>query len=359
VPIPGTWGSTVGGVTEVVARRCREHDGDERSLREALLEHFRARVPFAWHAWALSDPETEVAISPLATVPDPLLAQLPGIIRRRYLTRVNRWDCLAVPVTSLHRETAGQLDRSLLHRELLGPSGIGDVAVVVFRDAFGLWAWLDLWRRADEPRFSDAELRILGEDAPVVTEALRRAQARSFDLPVSSTPPAGPAVLFLSPELAVLGQTPDTDAYLRTLLPTERDRQPVPAGAYNVAAALIASEAGVFDHPPVARVRPVGGTWLTFRAARVQADRLPEDRDIAVTIALSSPAERRSLYGLAHALTPRERELVDLLAGGADTRAIAAAMHLSEHTVQDHLKSVSAKTGTRNRRTLLSRLAGR
>jgi len=33
-------------------------------------------------------------------------------------------------------------------------------------------------------------------------------------------------------------------------------------------------------------------------------------------------------------------------------------MFLSEHTVQDHLKSIFAKTSTHNRRTLLSRAVG-
>jgi DNA-binding CsgD family transcriptional regulator len=168
----------------------------------------------------------------------------------------------------------------------------------------------------------------------------------------------GPAVLFLSPALQVLGQTPDTDAYLRALLPTDTDREPVPAGAYNVAAALIASESGAFDHPPMARVRPVGGTWLTFRAARIDAARDPAHRDIAVTIELTAPADRRSLYASSHALSSRETELIDRLASGDDTRTIAAVLFLSENTVQDHLKSIFAKTGTRNRRTLLSRIAG-
>jgi DNA-binding CsgD family transcriptional regulator len=165
-------------------------------------------------------------------------------------------------------------------------------------------------------------------------------------------------VLFLSPELEVLGQTPETDGYLRTLLPPDFDRQPVPAGAYNVAAALLAHEAGIHTHPPVARVRLVGGVWLTFRAARVNTN-LPEaQRNIAVTIELASPAERRTLYARTHGLSARETELLERLALGADSRTLAHELNLSEHTVQDHLKSIFEKTNTHNRRTLLTRIAG-
>jgi hypothetical protein len=316
-------------VTEQVRRRCRHHNGDERSLRTALLEDIRRHVPFEWHVWALTDPETEVAVSPLATVPERLFAQLPGIVGRRYLTRINRWDLLEGRVESLHRATAGARSESLLHREVLGPGGIGDVASMVFRDQYGCWSFLDLWRSTDGPAFTDAELEVLGDMVPPITDALRRCQARSFDEPAPTAERPGPAVLFLSAELDVLGQTPDTDAYLRALLPTDLDRQPVPAGAYNVAAALLASEAGLFDHPPVARVRPVGGTWLTFRAARVDSTRPSGDRDIAVTIELTSPKERRALYARSHGLSAREAELVDLLAEGADTRSIAATVFIS------------------------------
>ena len=54
----------------------------------------------------------------------------------------------------------------------------------------------------------------------------------------------------------------------------------------------------------------------------------------------------------------RERELVDQLVAGHDTREVAQRMFLAENTVQDHLKSIFAKTATRNRRTLLSRALG-
>jgi DNA-binding CsgD family transcriptional regulator len=346
-------------VTEVVRCRCRDHVGDERSLRVALVEDLRARVRFDYHVWLLVDPETEVATAPLATLPDHLLAQLPGIICRRYLTPVNRWDTMSVPVDSLDRATEGQRTQSLLHRESLGPGGIGDVASLVFRDIHGCWAFLDLWRLVTDDPFTDHDLDVLGEDVAAITDALRRCQARAFDDPVSTPGQPGPAVLFLSPDLTVRGQTPETDSFLRALLPTDGDRRPIPAGAYNVAAALVAAEAGAFDHPPVARVRPATGTWLTFHAARIDAHGPVAERDIAVTISTSSPAERRSLYVRAHGLTPRETDIVDLLATGADTRGVAVALFLSEHTVQDHLKSIFDKTGTRNRRTLLARLAGR
>lgn len=346
-------------MTEVVRRRCRDHLGDERSLRIALVEDLGARVRFAFHVWVLIDPETEVATAPLAILPEHLMAELPRIIGRRYRTTLNRWDTMSVPVDSLDRATTGQRHRSLLHRETLGPAGIGDVASLVFRNVHGCWGFLDLWRMATDDSFSGHDIDVLGEDVATITDALRRCQARAFDDPVSSPGQAGPAVLFLSGDLTVKGQTPETDSYLRALLPTDTDRQPIPAGAYNVAAALIGAEVDSFDHPPVARVQPATGTWLTFRAARIDADQPINERDIAVTIAASSPAERRSLYVRAHGLTPRETAIVDLLAAGADTRGIAASLYLSEHTVQDHLKSIFHKTGTRNRRTLLARLAGR
>lgn len=58
-------------------------------------------------------------------------------------------------------------------------------------------------------------------------------------------------------------------------------------------------------------------------------------------------------------LSPRQGELIHHLAKGADTRQIAEVMFLSQHTIQDHLKSIFAKTGTRNRRELLGQALGR
>jgi DNA-binding NarL/FixJ family response regulator len=97
------------------------------------------------------------------------------------------------------------------------------------------------------------------------------------------------------------------------------------------------------------RTHLAGGFWLTLRAARLSSGHKPgapagHGGTIAVTIEEASAADRPDLLGL--------------LATGSDTRAMARQMSLSEHTVQDHLKSIFAKTGAHDRVTILSRALG-
>jgi len=138
--------------------------------------------------------------------------------------------------------------------------------------------------------------------------------------------------------------------------------------AYNVAAQLLAVEAGVDRHPPRARVHLSGGRWLTLRADVL-------DESIAVSIEQCSPAERLDLFCRAFGLSPRETELLGLfcrafglspretellghVVKGNDTGQVAKLMSLSEHTVQDHLKSIFAKSSTRTRKVLISQALG-
>lgn len=329
---------------------------EDRVLRARILAATRQEVSFDAHAWLLTDPETEVGSSPLAEVP--CLPELAESIRLKYLTAVNRWTTLDQPAAGLHRATDGDLGRSLVWHELLARYEVRDVASMVFRDLYGCWGFLDLWRTGDAAPFTEAEIALLGDVAGPVTTALREAQARTFAGTDPMPAAAGPVVLLVSPTLEIRAQTDATDDYLRTLLPTEADRRPIPAGAYNVAAQLLAVEAGIDAHEPSTRVHSVGGAWLTLRAARVGAAGSEEQGDIAVTIEPTALADRESLFARAHGLTSREAELLGLLVRGFDTRAVAGAMFVAEYTVQDHLKSIFAKTGVRNRRTLLARVAG-
>ncbi len=318
-----------------------------------LLDEIGRVVGFDAYAWLLTDPETSVGSSPLADVP--CLPELPRLIRLKYLTEVNRWTTLTAPVALLTDATGGDLARSLVWRAVLSHHDIGDVASSVYRDRFGCWGFLDLWRVADS--FTASEAAFLADIAAPVTAALRRAQASTF-VAVCEHGPRGPVVLLLSHELDVRGQTPLTQDYLRLLVPPDEGRSPVPAGVYNVAAQLLANEAGVDANPPAARVHLSGGLWLTLRAARLGDAGPPHERNVAVSIEDTSPMDRAALFARAFGLSTREDELLGHLAEGSDTREIAHRMFLSHHTVQDHVKSIFAKTGVNSRRALLSRALG-
>ena len=61
--------------------------------------------------------------------------------------------------------------------------------------------------------------------------------------------------------------------------------------------------------------------------------------------------------GAAPALSPREREVLDLMARGATNREIAAALHLSPHTIHEHTSTLYRKLGARNRADAVQRAA--
>ena len=357
-----------------VAELCRR-GGDSRVLRAAVLAEVRPAVAFDAYAFLMTDPETRVGTAPLAEVPE--LAKLPELIRLRYTSSINRWTALDPGrCATLAGATGGDLSRSPLWQELLSGYGVTDLATLPLADQFGCWGFLDLWRcGGQEPRFTPAEQALLTSLAPDLTAGLRAAQAATFagpPAPVSALD--APVVLLLSGRLALLDQTPRTDAHLRLLLPTSPGAAPVPAAAFNVAAQLLAVEAGVDDGPPTARAQLAGPEWISLRAARLGGQPGstgqpgsagepggagdPDGGRIAVTVEPVAPAGRIELYGRACGLTGRERELLHRLARGADTRQLAREMRLSPHTVQDHLKSVFAKTGSGTRGILLARALG-
>lgn len=300
---------------------------------------------------------SSVGCSPLAEAP--CLDELPALIRLKYLTTVNRWTSLrAGRPRRLWEATKGDLSRSLVWCDLLSRYAVSDLMSVRMADRYGCWGFLDLWRIGGG-RFSEAEEQFLASVSAQLTSLLRGVQAASFDNPnrLSSTA-EGPAVLVLAPDVTVRGQTAQTDAFLRMLVPPESGRPPVPASAYNMAAQLLAIEAGVDRNPAYGRVHLTSGRWVTLRAARMDGPDPLIERDIAVTVQGSTATERLEVFTLAHGLTARERQLVGQLANGQDTRDLARLMLLSEHTVQDHLKAIFAKTGVHSRGLLLSRALG-
>ncbi len=66
--------------------------------------------------------------------------------------------------------------------------------------------------------------------------------------------------------------------------------------------------------------------------------------------------ELAPLVADAYGLTDRERAVTELVARGHATAEIAARLHLSPYTVQDHLKAIFDKVGVGSRGELVARL---
>lgn len=339
---------------------------DSTNLRRQALEVLHEVVDFDAYVWLLTDPVTAVGAAPLADVPR--LAELPALIKAKYATTVNRWTVLqqgTSPTRLLDDVVDGELARCRMWRDVLSRYGVRDVASTVFADRFGCWGFLDLWRDGISEPFNGADVDFIDGVVESLTTALRECQARTF---VEAATPhrrdLGPVVLTLDEDLRITSRTAASQGWLDVLLPPGPDEPAIPASVYNVAAQLLAVEAGADDHAAFARTHLGDGFWLTLRAARLAFDPAASDSaahgtgHVVVTIEEASATERLELFARAFGLTAREYELIGLLATGSDTRAMARQMSLSEHTIQDHLKSIFTKTGARDRVTVLSRALG-
>jgi DNA-binding CsgD family transcriptional regulator len=356
---------------------------DHQSLRSEVLAEVGRVVPFDAFVWPLCDPVTATGVAPRARIPCP--EELPLLIRLKYLSRPARWTGLAglgPLATSLLRATDGDLSRSLLWDGALKRYGVSDVLSAVFADKHGCWGWLDLWR-VGGGAFSDTEAAYVRDLSAELAPALRRSIARQFSwstndehgrsdavvakLHVKSGLPGNrasrvelppQAVLTLDEDMAVVGETASTGDWLDLLQPGPRPYQAVPAEVLNVAAQLLAREAGVDNHDAAARVHIGSGRWAMLRATRMSAAGSGATPPLAVTIQECPPEARLDMFARCFGLTPRQRELLELASAGASTAAMAEAQGVTTYTVQDQFKQIFENCGVRSRAALLAMALG-
>jgi DNA-binding CsgD family transcriptional regulator len=77
---------------------------------------------------------------------------------------------------------------------------------------------------------------------------------------------------------------------------------------------------------------------------------------MAVIIEQATPTEVLPVLLSAYGLTEQERRVTGLVCRGLSTNEIAAQLHVTANTVQDHLKSIFTKTGVHSRRELVTQL---
>lgn len=75
----------------------------------------------------------------------------------------------------------------------------------------------------------------------------------------------------------------------------------------------------------------------------------PDEAAAALRLVQTSGRERQQEAALLDSLTPREREILEVLAEGLSDKEIAARFTVSIATVRTHVNAILAKTGARSR----------
>jgi DNA-binding CsgD family transcriptional regulator len=331
-------------LTATVVRAC-EADAEPAEVCDALLGAFAATIELSGACFHTADPASGI---PTAAI---RFGAPPGDFARSIEFEYRRPDVMtfadlqrrARPAAALSHETQGALETSVRFREMLQPEGCQDELRMSFVDRFGIWGHATLFA---SQRFTRAETDLALTVVPHVAKALRTSR-RSRG---ATTADEGPAVAIVSATDQL--ESAGGHALARLAELGMSDGRALP-GVVQVLVARARRRAP--ELPTTATARGRDGRWWLLDASPL------DDRARgAVAVILQTAPDSALCDALlrAYELTDRERQIAALAITGASTKAIAARLHLSPWTVQDHLKSIFDKAGVRNRGDLAALTIG-
>lgn len=162
-------------------------------------------------------------------------------------------------------------------------------------------------------------------------------------------------LVLLGPDNSITRVDAAAELWLTQLGENARD-EPLPS----VVAAVASRARSIGSRQPAAtaaiaraRVRTTSGVWLLVRGSTLGDE---GDAQTAVILEPVRPHELAPLIADAYGLTDREKAVTQLVAQGLQTSSIADRLHLSQWTIQGHLKSIFEKVGVGSRGELVARL---
>lgn len=340
-----------------IARLCRQ-GLDAQTLLDRVRAPLRAVVPFDGSFVSATDPSTTLFASAAVVERLPAWTCAPYFDNEFLAEDFNKFADLhrsGVTTSTLHRATFDRPARSARFTEINAAVGFGAELRSTASLAGACWGSINLLREAGRPDFDDREVAFVAEAGVDLAHGLRRAVLTARAAPMAEH---RTGVVLLDGDGRVTSMTGTAAALLDELghLPVPHGSgAALPAEAYIVCARARARAAGRPGGAASARVQARQGGWLTLRAECT----LALDGSVEATALVIEPSRSEELLPLfvaAYDLSPREVEVLALLARGTATGRIATELLISVHTVRDHVKSIFEKAGVTSRGELLSAL---
>jgi DNA-binding CsgD family transcriptional regulator len=350
---------------------------DVAAVARAVFVTVARDVPFAFACLATTDPASGLITGAFKSSPLPLGDEEFAAAEYGHpdLNLFTEIAARPVPVGVLSVDTGGHPEQCRRLRDYMTPQfGFVDEIRLACRTGGTTWAAVALYRKAGEPFFTAQDGRSLVAVHEAVADAVRRAlftegsegSDSSNALPGSGGRSGGgrggdarpadasgpgvrvPVVLLVDDTDRVTGMTAAADELVEDLGGWDHGALPAPVLA-------VAASARARHALASARVRGRSGDWLTVQGLPLEGT--GGQQAVVLTVERAAASVVGAMAIAARGLTLREQEVVGLVLQGASTKAIAAALHLSPHTVQDHLKAVFAKLGVTSRRDLVAQFA--
>jgi len=329
-----------------IARLCAA-GLDSVSLRRDVLRQLRRAVPSDACFFNALDPETGLVTHGLGEdAPAALMRQFFGAVypageAERIIDLARSGEVVGREVSDDMRELFGRMGFS---RELRATFATRD-------EPWGLWCAI---RSPSSRPFEDRERSFMRRIARPVSEALRAAALRDAARSAIDTTDATPGMLVIDHAGITVQRTPAAAAQLLDLADVGADAESLPSVVAGVLARQrVAAELGNLAQP--LRARGQSGRWYTIQGSLTEPDAYGNTSAIVLIMPLTA-RDVAPLLAKLYGLSPREREIVTLVARGLSTREIATRLGISPYTVQEHLGHACERVGVRGRRALLARL---
>ncbi len=257
-----------------------------------------------------------------------------------------------VPVSSLEHSTRGRPERSTRYRELLAPAGIPHELRAAFVLRGRAWGAVHIARRESSGPFSDRDVRTLTRVTAAIAHAIRG--SLRFDAARRGEHPESPGLMVLAADNEVELLTPPAYELLAAMRSDAASYEPdAPPSAILALASFLRGAGAHAAHEHGQITVPSALGWITLHASLPDG---PAAGRVAVVIELAKGPQSATLRLEVEGVTAREREVATLLARGYTNEEIAAALVLSPHTVQDHIKSLYSKLGVGSRQELVAQV---
>lgn len=310
----------------------------------AVVQH---EVPFEQGCWAGVDPESLVMTS--------ITNWRDWGVTEEYAARFaeteyaghepNRFAELSLrpqPVARMSDAPHRDVVRSVRINDILKPLGLEHELRAAFRVDEACWGVGSIFREPGRD-FSDREVEFLAGVTATLAAASRVAVRAEHAARLAA---AGPVIVIAGRH----GELRAATAAAASWLAEVEDSAP---GRFTMTLHSVVAQAASFGTAR-ARMRDARNNWVVLQASRLISGDDPEQ--MVVTVEPATTRDLTTLLLAAYGVTVREREVCLEVLSGNPTADIARSLHISPHTVHDHLKSLFEKVGVGSRGELVAKL---